>query len=125
MFCTRCLRSSFLQRSIPLTRRLHVSANPLRNPEPQLSTPVTAAGEQAKAAATPISICPEGTILKGLNFLKNAQDPVALKDEEYPPWLWDCLDVKKKSSDDATDDAGDEFCMPSLSTYLPGLLFMG
>ena len=49
-------------------------------------------------------------MLTGLNYLKSGSDPVALKDEEYPAWLWDCLDVMKKSTDDAADDAGDEFC---------------
>jgi large subunit ribosomal protein L54 len=72
---------------------------------------VTAPGEQPKAPAAPKSSCPEGTILTGLNYLKSGSDPVALKDEEYPAWLWDCLDVMKKSTDDAADDAGDEFCM--------------
>lgn len=34
----------------------------------------------------------EGTVLKGCNVYKNAQDPVAMKDEEYPAWLWEVLD---------------------------------
>lgn len=129
MLCTRCLRSgAALPRTLPLLlarRTLSASASPLRSPEAQpLSTPVTAPGEQAKPAAAPRSICPEGTVLKGLNYLKSQQDPVALRDEEYPAWLWDCLDVQKKSSDDAADEAGDEFCTcplpPSLSLF--GLL---
>jgi large subunit ribosomal protein L54 len=91
-------------------RQFSVST-PFRSVEqPPLSTPTTAPGEQPKAAAIPKSSCPEGTVLTGLNFLKSGQDPVALKDEEYPAWLWDCLDVMKKSSDGAADDAGDEFC---------------
>jgi large subunit ribosomal protein L54 len=49
--------------------------------------------------------------LNGLNYTKGGQDPVAMKDEDYPEWLWDCLDVMKKSSDTADDGAGDEFCM--------------
>ena len=31
-------------------------------------------------------------MLKGLNFLKSAQDPVALEDEAYPEWLWSALE---------------------------------
>uniref|UniRef100_A0A8H7TNV7 Large ribosomal subunit protein mL54 n=1 Tax=Bionectria ochroleuca TaxID=29856 RepID=A0A8H7TNV7_BIOOC len=109
MFCTRCLRSPVLRRQIPAVRQFSVST-PFRSVEqPPLSTPTTAPGEQPKAAAIPKSSCPEGTVLTGLNFLKSGQDPVALKDEEYPAWLWDCLDVMKKSSDGAADDAGDEF----------------
>lgn len=48
-------------------------------------------------------------MLNGLNYTKGGQDPVALKDEDYPEWLWSCLDVMKKA--DAEDDnLGDEFC---------------
>ncbi|EGO52724.1 hypothetical protein NEUTE1DRAFT_51840 [Neurospora tetrasperma FGSC 2508] len=63
-------------------------------------------GEQAKAA---ISSCPAGTKLNGLNYFKNKADPVALPDEEYPEWLWRCLEVQKKTDDAADADAGDEF----------------
>ncbi|GAA5799165.1 mitochondrial ribosomal protein L37-domain-containing protein [Helicostylum pulchrum] len=41
------------------------------------------------------SSVPQGTVLKGLQFLKDGQDPVALDDSEYPEWLWDLLDEKK------------------------------
>lgn len=54
-------------------------------------------------------MCPEGTVLKGLNYTKGGQDPVAKKDEEYPEWLWSCLDVMKKA-EAADENAGDEFC---------------
>ncbi|RKP38126.1 mitochondrial ribosomal protein L37-domain-containing protein [Dimargaris cristalligena] len=40
----------------------------------------------------PVSITPEGTVLKGLNFSIDKKDPVAKKDEEYPEWLWTLLD---------------------------------
>lgn len=32
--------------------------------------------------------------MKGLNYLKDKPDPIALPDEEYPQWLWDLLDPK-------------------------------
>lgn len=48
--------------------------------------------------------------MTGLNYMKNGQDPVAKKDEEYPEWLWSCLDVLKKSDEGADEGAGDEFC---------------
>lgn len=38
------------------------------------------------------SSAPQGTVLKGLNIYKEGKDPVALKDEEYPSWLWTLLD---------------------------------
>lgn len=40
-----------------------------------------------------------GTSLKGLNFLKGKDDPVAMEDHEYPDWLWGILRDKKKEED--------------------------
>ena len=57
----------------------------------------------------PESSCPAGTPLRGLNYFKGRDDPVALKEDEYPEWLWRCLDAKRvEGEDDAS--AGDEFC---------------
>jgi large subunit ribosomal protein L54 len=42
--------------------------------------------------------------------MKGRDDPVALPEEEYPEWLWTCLDVKKKDGD-ADESVGDQFCM--------------
>ena len=42
------------------------------------------------------SSAPKGTVLKGIQYLKDKQDPVALDDSEYPEWLWDLLDEKKQ-----------------------------
>ena len=50
----------------------------------------------------------------GLNYNKNGQDPVAKKDEEYPEWLWSCLDVMK-TADAADENAGDEFCTSTMN----------
>ncbi|KAJ2806990.1 hypothetical protein H4S07_003681 [Coemansia furcata] len=51
-----------------------------------------AASEDASTAQAPKSIATHGTQLKGLNIYKEGKDPVALKDEEYPEWLWTLLD---------------------------------
>ncbi|KAJ8061964.1 hypothetical protein OCU04_009747 [Sclerotinia nivalis] len=61
-----------------------------------------------KTAPIPTSSIPAGTILKGLNYLKGRDDPVALKEEEYPEWLWRCLD-EKKMVEGTGDAGGDEF----------------
>ncbi|KAL6800245.1 mitochondrial ribosomal protein L37 domain-containing protein [Trichoderma sp. SZMC 28012] len=107
MFCTRCLRATVVRRQLPFSRQFSSSLR-FHSAEPQLSTPVVDAGEAAKPTPTSRSICPEGTVLNGLNYTKGGQDPVALKDEDYPEWLWSCLDVMKKA--DAEDDnLGDEF----------------
>ena len=44
------------------------------------------------------SICEAGTVMKGLNIMKSGTDPVALPEEEYPPFLWTLLE---------TDNIGD------------------
>ncbi|CAI4216752.1 unnamed protein product [Parascedosporium putredinis] len=78
---------------------------------PKLSTPTTDPGEDAAAkapAAEPKSSCAPGTVLNGLNFLKGKQDPVALADEQYPEWLWKCLEYPEKLQS-ADAGAADEF----------------
>ncbi|KAG6016523.1 hypothetical protein E4U54_001147 [Claviceps lovelessii] len=106
MFCTRCIRASAIRQRLPLTRKFH-TPTPLRSAaaeQPKLSSLENVAPEPS----TQRSICIEGTVLSGLNYAKGGQDPVAKKDEEYPEWLWSCLDVMKKA-DAADDEAGDEF----------------
>ncbi|KAJ8106457.1 hypothetical protein ONZ43_g7059 [Nemania bipapillata] len=76
--------------------------------DPQLSTPL-ADSQDSAAPEEALSSCPAGTILTGLNYFKNQNDPVALADSEYPQWLWKCLDVQKKADEGEADDAGDEF----------------
>lgn len=34
---------------------------------------------------------PEGTVLKNIAIQTGQTDPVALKDEEYPDWVWSLL----------------------------------
>jgi len=46
--------------------------------------------------------------MRGINYLKGRDDPVALPEEEYPEWLWRCLDAKKTEGDE-DGAAGDEF----------------
>ncbi|KAK9439145.1 ribosomal protein subunit L37 [Metarhizium brunneum] len=108
MLCTRCIRTAAARQRLPLLRQFSASAQS-RAAEPKLSTPATDAGALAKESSIPRSICTEGTILAGLNYNKGGQDPVAKKDEEYPGWLWSCLDVMKKGADAADENAGDEF----------------
>ncbi|KAJ2714460.1 hypothetical protein H4R19_001715 [Coemansia spiralis] len=57
------------------------------------ATAAAAAAAQTGAEGTaPVSSAVHGTVLKGLNIYKDGQDPVALKDDEYPAWLWTLLD---------------------------------
>ncbi|KAH7375996.1 mitochondrial ribosomal protein L37-domain-containing protein [Plectosphaerella cucumerina] len=85
-------------------------AEPLTTPK--LSTPIVEGTVAAQTSTTtttrPPSSCPAGTVLNGLNYFKGKTDPVALPDEEYPDWLWDCLTFKAKT-DDGDANAADEF----------------
>ncbi|KAI6040561.1 mitochondrial ribosomal protein L37-domain-containing protein [Pisolithus marmoratus] len=52
----------------------------------------------------PISSCPAGTVLSGLNYLKGQPPILAMPDEDYPTWLWDLTNPKKKRHE--AEDAG-------------------
>ena len=54
---------------------------------------------------------PAGTPLKGLNYIKGREDPVALSEEEYPEWLWKCLEKETASNVDGEDGDDDAFCL--------------
>ncbi|KAM4059737.1 mitochondrial ribosomal protein [Hirsutella rhossiliensis] len=109
MICTRCLRAAASGWQLPTVRRLS-TFSPLRSSDSTPSAPLSELSEAPQPAGIQRSICPEGTILSGLNYMKGGKDPVALKDEDYPKWLWSCLDVKEKKSSGAADDAAaDEY----------------
>ena len=52
--------------------------------------------------------------MAGLNYIKGGNDPVALADEEYPDWLWTCLDTNRDLSEGSSMEVGDEYCKLSL-----------
>jgi large subunit ribosomal protein L54 len=84
-----------------------------------LSPPPNASSKsKLKAATLPVSISPAGTPLKGLNFLKGREDPLALPEEDYPEWLWKILESGKKRSEEGKEEVGDEFCMSLLLLLL-------
>ena len=78
----------------------------------------TQASQAAKKKVTPLvkSSIAAGTPLKGLNFEKNKQDPVALHDDEYPEWLWTILTRQEKLAEGA--GMGDLFCTFTRSPHL-------
>lgn len=121
MICRTCIR-----RATTLGRQSILPKAPVRKnfsttiaPKQAAATAAAPATDATKiddtaAAAAPAaalrSICVEGTVLNGLNYFKGKTDPVARKDEEYPEWLWSCLDVQKKAEDADDTDAGDQWC---------------
>jgi large subunit ribosomal protein L54 len=124
MICRACLRAprpSFLPRRF-LTTSPHLSNTTLSTPASSqpLSAPFTPSGSpdvkahaadaaKKKPAVLVKSSVAAGTPLKGLNFEKNKQDPVALPDEEYPEWLWGIL-AKGKEDVEGVGGMGDLFC---------------
>ena len=55
---------------------------------------------------------PAGTVLKGLSFMKNKPDVVAMEDGEYPNWLWGILEeVDGTGGQGKEGGEGDLFCM--------------
>lgn len=108
------------------------------SPTQSSTTPSSSSSPPPKAKKTPAaaknvlsspSSVPAGTVLKGLNFLKNQQDPVALEDHEYPEWLWKALqrkgDVSGAGAGAAGDDEGDLFCMCGIFFFIsPPLLIL-
>jgi large subunit ribosomal protein L54 len=137
MICRTCLRRAAIiprlsstsfatSRALSTTLRVR-SAAPQAQPTPADSLPPSLKPLEDStlvdnATAKPVlSSCPAGTPLNGLNYFKNKSDPVALPDEEYPEWLWKCLEVQKKTDTGDDADAGDEFCMCS-PNHFPQLM---
>ncbi|KAK1757448.1 putative mitochondrial ribosomal protein subunit l37 [Echria macrotheca] len=122
MICRTCLRRAAPQRLLfqnaPPRTATFTTSIVLRNAAaappagdaaaaPKITPVIDASAPPAEPKAA-LSTCEPGTVLKGLNYFKNKTDPVALPDEAYPAWLWECLEVKKKT--EAVDaNAGDEF----------------
>ncbi|GAA5992251.1 hypothetical protein JCM10908_001839 [Rhodotorula pacifica] len=91
----------------------------LRQPTRRFATPVVAvrafasspraastSAPAATAASTiPESSCPAGTVLKNLNFVKDASDPVALEDDKYPAWVWTLTESARKAPTEGADEA--------------------
>ncbi|KAF9172599.1 39S ribosomal protein L37, mitochondrial [Mortierella sp. AD011] len=51
-----------------------------------------------KAKRIVVSSAPEGTTLKGINYMKDGKDPVALADSAYPDWLWEINDPEIRAA---------------------------
>lgn len=118
MICRQCLRrATTLVAHRPAVTRPLSTFPVLRNAAEAASSPTPA--PEGEPAAKPKSACPAGTVLVGLNYFKGKQDPVALADEEYPDWLWRCLDLPDRAVN-AEDAAAAEFCKaPPVEALLP------
>ncbi|KAJ5594430.1 uncharacterized protein N7459_000638 [Penicillium hispanicum] len=75
-------------------------SQPFTTPE-GVHTDVQSAAPSKPAVERPLSSCPVGTKMSGLNYFKNKPDVFAKEDEEYPDWLWDMLgDASKQSKNE-------------------------
>ncbi|KAF2151381.1 hypothetical protein K461DRAFT_295436 [Myriangium duriaei CBS 260.36] len=67
-------------------------------PFSEAATPSSPRVKKDKTVKIPKSSIPAGQKLKGLNLLKGKEDPEAMKDEDYPAWLWTLLVDKNKDA---------------------------
>ncbi|KAF8980532.1 39S ribosomal protein L37, mitochondrial [Entomortierella lignicola] len=77
--------------SVLQTRWIQVSARSFN-----LKEDSNAASQKAKR--TVVSSAPEGAVLKGINYMKDGKDPVALADSAYPEWLWEINDPEIRAT---------------------------
>ncbi|KAI9701907.1 MAG: hypothetical protein M1836_001251 [Candelina mexicana] len=104
------------RQTTPSSPNGHPSATSKSAAQP-FSTPLTpspaALGIKATKSHAPIQVVSSvvaGTPLKGLGYMKNKPDPVALGDEEYPSWLWGCLREKRDAEGgEGRGEGGDLF----------------
>ncbi|GJJ70036.1 large subunit ribosomal protein L54 [Entomortierella parvispora] len=66
------------------TRSIQLSARAFNAQDS--SAPATPKAKRAASSA------PEGMVLKGINYMKDGKDPIALADDAYPEWLWEIND---------------------------------
>ncbi|GAA5976341.1 hypothetical protein JCM5350_001426 [Sporobolomyces pararoseus] len=81
-------RQATIQRVSVVRRRFgstsSIFAKPASPPPPAAAT----AEPTPSTSSSSLSSCPEGTVLKGLNYLKDESPILSKPDSEYPEWLW-------------------------------------
>ncbi len=132
MICHRCLHRraanalKHLSSPLPLSRPIVSSARSLSTSSsrqtaetlpptaaPPFSTPFTSQSASTSDAPEkpPRSSTAEGTLLKGLGYIKGQNPPLAKADDQYPEWLWGLLDeTGKASKTEGEGGDGDMFC---------------
>lgn len=107
---TTCIGRAGFASSSRVAEESTLSKKQSESPRFQIRTePLSGASERAKEtyiaeellfelySLSAISSCAPGTVLHGLNVLKDSSDPVAKPDEEYPAWLWNLIPTGKNS----------------------------
>jgi hypothetical protein len=115
MICRYCLQRASRVRPTSAFRALntsirHSSSSAATEP---FTTPIGASpsshgqapSKKNATAAVVRSSVPAGTPLKGLNYMKDKPDPLAMEDEEYPDWLWNILKDRTAAKGDAAIDS--------------------
>ena len=89
-------------------------SSPLSSSASNQDLPIAKHGKTSAPPMVVKSSIVAGTVLKGLNFIKGKQDPVALEDKEYPSWLWGILNQHEGADTGSGINEGDLFCKSGL-----------
>ncbi|KAI4100667.1 MAG: hypothetical protein L6R37_005330 [Teloschistes peruensis] len=81
--------------STPLTPSPSSPKSPDSSPSATPSPSPPTSAQSQKTQPPPRSTMKAGTPLKGLNFVKGKEMPLAREDGEYPDWLWGLLEGGK------------------------------
>ncbi len=91
-------------------------------PSPQAAS-VRVGGGSKRSRKGMRSSVPAGQPLRGINYMKNQSDPLALPDAEYPAWLWTCLEPKDGAAGQAgANEAGTLLCSVSGSELVDSIV---
>ncbi|KIO04305.1 hypothetical protein M404DRAFT_1000778 [Pisolithus tinctorius Marx 270] len=93
----------FFSRTLATGPRQAGSASAEKKP----STAKSATSPSPEDLKPPISSCPAGTVLTGLNYLKGQPPVLAMPDADYPTWLWDLTNPKKRSPAEDVEPGSD------------------
>lgn len=99
MFLSVCSSTALRQRlSIPLSRAFATGPNQTgsSSADKNALTTKSTVSPSPEDLKPPVSSCPAGTVLSGLNYLKGQPPVLAMPDEDYPAWLWDLTNPKSK-----------------------------
>ncbi|GAA6059238.1 hypothetical protein JCM10212_006631 [Sporobolomyces blumeae] len=93
-------------RSLRPFSRSSLVSGPAAAPSPAAEPSTSPASTSAASAPASLSSCPEGTVLKGLNYLKDESPITAKADSEYPAWLWSLATSTTSGSSASSSSSG-------------------
>ncbi|KAJ3479499.1 hypothetical protein NLI96_g9019 [Meripilus lineatus] len=88
------LRRSPLVPTLRCAQKYYATDSKGKAPEKNEDAVKSSTEGATSATGAPKSSCTEGTVLEGLNWLKDQPPVLAQADDAYPDWLWRLLDPK-------------------------------